>query len=465
MKARRHWALVLAVLCLSAAVLADRSRAAASVSAPAAGRRALVATAAGARNPIALPVPTLSASAPVPSPTAVSAALVGPLAAPALGSGVAVDVADLTTGRPLFARNARVPMMPASVLKFAVTTAALSVLGPDHRLVTRVQAAGSLAAGVLHGDLVLVGGGDELLSSGGTAPGYPPVASLTTLAAEVRAAGVRTVTGGVRGDASLFSGPGLAPDWYQRYVTDGSVTPVSALETNDGLTAPAASVLSRPADPALLAAQQMRAALLAQGVQVLGGAAVGAGTGGPVLASVASPPLSVEIESMLARSDNDIAEVLGRLVARQEGDPATFAGAATAIPAVLRRLGVDTAGLVLYDASGLSRQDRIPAALLLSLLRRAASPAHPQLRALLTGLPVAGFRGTLQQRFGTAVTAPGAGVVHAKTGTLRGVSSLAGTVVDRQGRELVFVAITNTAVDYRSAESALDRVGAALAQL
>lgn len=471
MNARPHWP----VACLVAAVLPVLSVSAGAAAGTVRGGR-LQNTAASTHSTGVAPgitpaLAALSPAAPMPSAAAVGAALTGPLTAPALGSGVAVDVADLSSGRALFSRNAQVPVMPASVVKFAVTTAALTVLGAGHRLVTRVVAGGPIQGGVLHGDLALVGGGDELLTSG-TGAGYPATATLAALAADVRAAGVRTVTGAVLGDASLFSGPALAPGWYQRYFTDGSVTPVSALESNDGLTTPTASVLSRPTDPAALAAGQLRAALLADGVQVTGGAtatttatATAAAGFGPVLGTVSSPPVSVEIESMLARSDNDIAEVLGRLVAIKEGYPATFAGAAAAIPVVLRRLGVDTTGLTLKDASGLSRIDRAPASLLLSLLELAASPAHPALRPMLTGLPVAHFRGTLADRFASALTAPGAGVVHAKTGTLRGVSSLAGTVVDRQGRELAFVAITNTASGYRAAESALDRIAAALAAL
>ncbi|NUR39139.1 MAG: D-alanyl-D-alanine carboxypeptidase, partial [Streptomyces sp.] len=104
--------------------------------------------------------------------------------------------------------------------------------------------------------------------------------------------------------------------------------------------------------------------------------------------------------------------------------------------------------------------DKLTADLLTALLAKAGDPAHPELRPVLTGLPVAGFTGTLTTRY----TPDGAaGVVRAKTGTLTGVNTLAGTVVDRDGRLLAFAFLASNTTSKDAAQSALDKAATALA--
>jgi D-alanyl-D-alanine carboxypeptidase/D-alanyl-D-alanine-endopeptidase (penicillin-binding protein 4) len=130
----------------------------------------------------------------------------------------------------------------------------------------------------------------------------------------------------------------------------------------------------------------------------------------------------------------------------------------------LRDLGVPLTGATVYDGSGLSRANRLDPATLLALLRLAADPEHPELRAVLTGLPVAGFTGSLAYRFEDGARA-GTGTVRAKTGTLTGVSGLAGVVTDRDGTPLVFVVVADkvAVADTLDARAALDRIAADLA--
>jgi D-alanyl-D-alanine carboxypeptidase/D-alanyl-D-alanine-endopeptidase (penicillin-binding protein 4) len=151
-------------------------------------------------------------------------------------------------------------------------------------------------------------------------------------------------------------------------------------------------------------------------------------------------------------------------VAIAEGQPASFVGAAAATRTVLARLGLP-AGDQLLDGSGLSAQDRVTPALLAALLRTAAGPARPQLHALVPGLPVSGYLGTLDDRYRTGPAALAAGQVRAKTGTLDGVSSLAGLVRGRDGRLLAFAVVADRVPvgGTLPAEAALDDVAAALA--
>jgi D-alanyl-D-alanine carboxypeptidase/D-alanyl-D-alanine-endopeptidase (penicillin-binding protein 4) len=154
-------------------------------------------------------------------------------------------------------------------------------------------------------------------------------------------------------------------------------------------------------------------------------------------------------------------------VALATGAPASFSGAAGAVTAVIRRLHAGP-GVYLADGSGLSPLDQIPALTLFRLVSVDASAGHPALRAVLTGMPVAGFSGTLAaggSAFGAlAVMAPGA--VRAKTGNLNTVVTLAGLVDDRDGTPLAFAFMADRIRSVKvltQAAGVVDRLAAALA--
>ncbi|OHV32991.1 MULTISPECIES: D-alanyl-D-alanine carboxypeptidase/D-alanyl-D-alanine endopeptidase [Pseudofrankia] len=421
---------------------------------------------------------------PLPDQATLAARLAGPLGDPALGNPAGI-VVDALSGKVLFDVRSTVPTAPASTLKTAVATAALRTFTPDTRLTTRVvylppagaatgtAATGTGAAGTAGtgtasgapqagGTLWLVGAGDPTLTAATGPAGYPASASarLSDLAARVHAAGIASVDR-VIGDGSLFSGPRTASGWNDTYVTEGNVTPVSALEVDAGRSQPG-STGSRSPTPDAAAAAAFANALRGAGVAV---GSTGTGTADPAARTVAtadSPPIPMLVERMLTDSDNDLAECLGRLVAHAHGQPATFTGATTAVRQVLTSLGVDTAGMTLADVSGLSVDNLIMPRTVVEILRTATLPNHPELRTLLTGLPVAGFSGTLGDRYGGADTAAAAGDVRAKTGSLRIVTSLAGELVDRDGRLLLF-GFFAPVQESPAAKAALDRAAAALA--
>jgi serine-type D-Ala-D-Ala carboxypeptidase/endopeptidase (penicillin-binding protein 4) len=185
------------------------------------------------------------------------------------------------------------------------------------------------------------------------------------------------------------------------------------------------------------------------------------------LAAVSSPPLSAIVGWMLRESNNVIAEDLARQVALRLGKPASFSGAAAAVTQVLGSLGVRR-GIHLVDGSGLSPEDRIAPGVLAHLVALAASSTHPQLRAVITGLPVAGFLGTLapgQSVFGD-LGGPGLGLIRAKTGNLSTVATLAGLVYDTSGRVLSFAFMTNgvPAARLQQAADGIDAMAIALAR-
>lgn len=385
--------------------------------------------------------------APAPTTDGLRRSLQRALADRGLGRSVALSVVDVRTGRALLEQDPGRLVTPASTAKIATAVAALRVLGTDARLTTTVVAGRGT-------DVVLVGGGDPTLTARDDL-GYPGPARLADLAAALRGRAV----GRVVVDDTLFSGPVLGPAWKQAYVTDGDVAPVSALAVDGGRTSTREGS-PRAQDPALAAGQAL-AKLLGVRRVVHGQAPARAA----VLARVQSPPMAALVEEMLTRSDNDLAEALGRHVALASGKPASFAGAARALGAalgpLLRRQGVSPALLALQDASGLSRDNRLAPAALTRLL--AAAAGHPRYAAVLTGLPVAGFDGTLASRFRSPPAARAAGEVRAKTGSLSGVSALAGLVLTRDGRLLSFALIADGIGSNPRAQQALDRLAAVLA--
>jgi serine-type D-Ala-D-Ala carboxypeptidase/endopeptidase (penicillin-binding protein 4) len=378
----------------------------------------------------------------------VAAALAPIVGSPVLGGQLGVLVTNLASGQVLYQRNASSGFTPASTAKLATAVAALDVLGPNARFRTTVVAGSSPSS------IVLVGGGDPTLAAGKPpASDYPQPATLLSLAAEtaraLRASGQDKVSLGY--DTSLYTGPGLAPGWTPSYVTTGNVTVITPLEVDQGrLTATGAPedadvADSRPrsADPALQAATAFAGFLHADGITVEGAPAQEtARRGASVLASVYSPPLSEIVQWMLEESNNVIAENVARHVALATGHPASFSGAAAAVQAVLRGLGV-TSGIRLYDGSGLSVDDSITPDVLVRLIGLAAT--RPQLRSVLTSLPVANFSGTLSAGgsvFGTG--GPSArGVVRAKTGNLSTVVALAGIAYAKNGQLLSFAVMAD----------------------
>jgi D-alanyl-D-alanine carboxypeptidase/D-alanyl-D-alanine-endopeptidase (penicillin-binding protein 4) len=262
-------------------------------------------------------------------------------------------------------------------------------------------------------------------------------------------------------------GPAQAPGWNAGYFSAGDIAHLSPLEVDEGaanVRHPARAPITRVADPTAAAGAAFALALRRQGVTVTSircrATAPSSALG---VASVSSPPVSALVQRMLTLSDNDLAESLGRAVARHEGQPADFAGEASAVSDQLHALGVDVTGLTLYDASGLSHLDRVSPHTLVQVVQLAAGNGHPELRELLDGMPVAGLTGTLATRYRHGPSAAGAGVARAKTGTLAGVNTITGVVVDADGRLLAFALMTDRASGPTAAEAALDRVVARLA--
>jgi serine-type D-Ala-D-Ala carboxypeptidase/endopeptidase (penicillin-binding protein 4) len=395
----------------------------------------------------------LSSEAPAPEAAVLAGELAPLLAAPALGAGVEARVVDVASGEVLLDQGSEDPSTPASTAKLLTAVAALTTLGPDTTLETTV------VAGAAPGEVVLVGGGDPTLSRTVPSLTYPGAPTVADLAAQVRSSlPPGTEVTRVVVDSSLFDGPLTAAGWGPGDAPSTYAAPVTATAV-DGARVRSGD-LPRSGSPGTDAGTALAVALGVPGAPVvLGEAPQGAQT----LGAVRSAPVARLVEQALSQSDNLLTESLARHVALARDLPATFEGAAEAVTAALAGAGLDVTGVSLADGSGLSATDRVPVALLTELLSGAADGTLPGTSPVLSGLPVAGYDGTLFDRGDEdPETAPGA--VRAKTGTLLGVHGLAGTVVTAEGRLLVFAVVADGApANGEAAEAALDDVASALA--
>ncbi|MGW7520023.1 D-alanyl-D-alanine carboxypeptidase/D-alanyl-D-alanine endopeptidase [Streptomyces sp. NPDC054796] len=390
-----------------------------------------------------------SGNVPPPTSSALADALEPLLEDAALGPVRSASVVDAATGRKLYTVGAGVSATPASTVKLATAVAALSARGDGHRIETRAVRGGG-------GSVVLVGGGDPTLD----ADGIREIAKETARSLKKADKGGGAPEVSVGYDTSRYKGTTQHP-----ISPNENIAAVTPLMVNEGrLDGSDHGPAPRSADPARDAAEDFAEALERQGVEVKGGPErAGAPARAKELGDHRSAPLSELVERMLTNSDNDIAEALARQTALAKGEEPSFAGAETAVRRELDKLGLPVQGARFADGSGLDRADKVSAGLLTQLLARAADPGRTELRSVLTGLPVAGFTGTLEERYGDEQNKPGAGLVRAKTGTLTGINTLAGTVVDADGRLLAFAFMTSGTKDAEGAKNALDRMASALA--
>jgi serine-type D-Ala-D-Ala carboxypeptidase/endopeptidase (penicillin-binding protein 4) len=347
---------------------------------------------------------------------------------------------DLETGETVFSEHGNLPLVPASNEKLAVAYSALVTLGPAFRFETDVLGRGEQDGAIWRGSLVLVGHGDPTLSS----------ADLTTLARQVRAAGIRRVTRGVFGDESFFDARRTGAGWKSWFYVN-ECPPLSALTVDRGRYYGRTS-----RDPAAAATLLFRNALRRAGVAV-GGAGIGKQRDDDVpLAVVESAPLSQIVAWMGRVSDNFTAELLLKQLGASDGAVGTSARGAVVVRTALAEAGVPLAGLRVVDGSGLSSLDRLTARSLAALLR--AAWADPEVRPyLIASLPVAGVSGTLHDRMRRP---PARGNVQAKTGTTSLASALSGYV----RRRYVFSVLQNgRPVSTFWARKAQDRFATALA--
>jgi len=409
-------------------------------------------------------------------------------------------VRDPNSHQVLYSRNGDTPEVPASNVKLLSSAAALDVLGPDHRFRTDVLTSGQRRGPVLQGDLHLRGTGDPTTLPGDFdrlaaqvaargirqvqgrlltddtyfddvrhAPGWSrddfssyygaPVSALTAAPdtdydpgsvvvqvepgasgqpADVRLAPqtgavqiVNQATTGAAGSASSLRverEPGSP-----RIVVSGSV-PAGSERAEEHVSVP---------DPTAYAGDLFARALAAHGVSVGPVASAPTPPGAEEVASHRSMTLREMLVPFLKLSNNGHAEALTKAMGRQERGQGSWDAGIAVIEQRLRAYGVDPRAVRLADGSGLSRLDAVPPEQFGRLLD--AVRKRPWFRAWHDALPVAGEKdrmvgGTLRNRMGGTAAQ---GNVHAKTGSMTGVTSISGYVTTADRRPLVFSSLFN----------------------
>lgn len=423
------------------------------------------------------PLPPLAGDAEAPTPDGVTRALRGVVSLPALADSALV-VRDGQTGQVLFDDNGTQLRIPASTTKILSAAAVGQAFAADATLETVVR------RGASDREIVLVAGGDSLINPGkGASDQVSGRAGLADLSDQVSAAlekaGVDAVTLTV--DESYAYGPGVAPTWDSSFRPSGITGAVAMLGLSSGR---ATGGRVGPADPVAAVRDLFARQLESRGIDVTlaprarptvaapqpatatptpTATPTDTPTTGPgeVLGRIVSAPVRDQLALALTDSDNALTEILARQAAFRSGGGTSFADTGAWVVSQVTALGLDTRGVVLRDASGLSRENRVRADLLTRLLVLGYDGQHPVLRRALDGLPIGGLTGTLDDRF-TGANSDAAGRARAKTGTLTGANALAGSVVDDNGRLLVFAGMVADA-GTTEARAALDRFVATLA--
>jgi serine-type D-Ala-D-Ala carboxypeptidase/endopeptidase (penicillin-binding protein 4) len=435
-----------------------------------------------------------------------------------------VLVRSLATGETLYRRDAAKAFIPASAMKLVTGAVALSVLGPDYRFRTTFSATGTVRSGTLQGDLVVRGSGDPTLSER-FAPDAR--ATMRAWADSLRARGIARIAGGIVGVDSAFVGPALGSGWAWDDLSAAYSAEVGALQFNEGaidvqvvparnvgepavlifdpatqyvhvnnlavttqrgstarleitrdpagpgmtltgvipVDTPAVTLTVAVRDPADYFLSVLRETLREAGVAVEGQALTAADwpearspAGERQLFTSASPPLREILPGMLKPSQNWIAETLLRTLGRERRAEGSARAGVAVVDSVLRGWQLPMDGFRMVDGSGLSRYDLVTPELFVGILTRMRN--DPAWELWYSSLPSSGQSGTLESRMQGA---PLRGKVHAKTGTLSGIRSLAGYLETERGETVVFSVLLNNHV---RTSAAADRVAeAALARL
>ncbi len=430
-----------------------------------------------------------------------------------------VDANREANRRVLFEVNPDKPFRPASVLKVLTTATALEKLGPDFRFRTSVYANGELQSdGTLSGDVILVGRGDpnlldlDLLEK----------SALTELAEKLRSLGIRHITGDVIGDDSYFEYNPHGEGWTAVDLKSAYGAPINALSINNNVfwvhvsPTKAGQLVSASVEPrtsyfrfrnlALTGGRRARRTISVRVVRgtrtlvVSGTLPIGQGhsqhvildrpaevtttmfkeelqrqgisLGGisdvihagempaelrhrwRLLAEHISPPLVRAVEIINKNSQNLHAEMLLRTLGAEFRAKGTDEAGLDVVKEFIVSSGIDTRGINLRDGCGLSRENLLTPRFQTSLLMTLSS--RPYYDLFLSTLAVSGTDGTLKRRL---YAEPVRGVIHAKTGTLNGVSTLSGYMTTKSGKNLVFsIFANNAATSLRRIQRTIDDI-------
>lgn len=327
-------------------------------------------------------------------------------------SQVGFMIYDLTADSVLYQYNQRHTLRPASNMKLVTAIAALDRLGAKHQLRTSLYYTGVRDSCTLRGDLYCVGGMDPLFDTD----------DLEAFVEGVRRLGVDTIRGRIVADKTMKDADQLGWGWC--WDDDNPVLSPLLIGRKDNFTE--------------RFAQALRKAGITVDVQLSEGRLPAGAT--YIVACVHN--VGNVLPKMMKDSDNLYAESLFyQLAATSGARPASAKHARQVVVKLIEKLGLPSSAYHIADGSGLSLYNYLSPELEVALLRYAWSKESIR-KPLYVSLPIAGRDGTLSKRMKRTVAE---GNVHAKTGTLKGVTTLAGYCTAANGHMLCF-AIMNQGV-------------------
>jgi serine-type D-Ala-D-Ala carboxypeptidase/endopeptidase (penicillin-binding protein 4) len=395
--------------------------------------------------------PARAVPATVPTPTGIRTCSVAARASDERLASLRGVVINVETGEVLYNRDGDAASSTGTANTALTATAAITQLGADYQLSTRV------VDGNLPGSIVLLGGGDPTLSrlpdgESSVYSGAPTLQDLATQTINTYAVAHPDVPiSEVVVDASYWDeADGWNSAWDTSLRTEGVVSRTTALQVDGDRDDPTQQISPRSDDPIERAGDAFVDALGLVGVTTREGLAE---NGAPLLAEVKSAPVSTLVQQMLQTNDATLAESLARVVSVQ----GTFSGSAVslqqAIPQALQVHGLVTTGVTIRDGSGLSRDDTVSARFLASLFSTVAT--EDALSPVLDGLSVAGQSGMLADRF-TGDNAVAPDTIVGVSGTHNSVRSLAGISTSADGTRLAFAFLATGSTVSDDAFGALD---------
>ena len=348
-------------------------------------------------------------------------------------SQVGLMVWDLDADTALYCYNHRQLLRPASCMKLVTAITALETLGSGYEYQTRVYTTGSITGSTLVGNIYCVGGFDPMLTRDDVA----------VMAESIRNLGIDSISGSIVGDRTMKEVLDYGEGWC--WDDDNPMLIPLTIGRKDIFLPTFAEELAR------------------QGVR-MGGVQLqqsGITPGNARLVCCFRHGIDQILQQMMKESDNFFAESMFYQTAASAGRrPAKASDARTITKQFIKRLGLGGNPYKIADGSGLSLYNYVSAELLVRLLRHAYDKTTINVH-LLPSLPVAGVDGTLKKRMTDTAAA---GNVCAKTGTLTGISSLAGYLTTYGGRQLCFAIINQGVMRNNDGREFQNRVCKALCE-
>jgi serine-type D-Ala-D-Ala carboxypeptidase/endopeptidase (penicillin-binding protein 4) len=353
---------------------------------------------------------------------------------------VAILIYDPLTQDTIFQKNHTISVVPASNTKLFTTATALSIMGGDYPLATKILCGdNNIKDGVINGNLYIKGYGNSVFTS----------EDLSEMVRDIKKLGIKKITGNIIGDDSYFDEIYTRADWINDEAPNIKLPPVSALVINRNRILTHRTVRYRRrgkirrrviyyhrniSNPPLYIARLLREKLQKEGIKVLKSARKGVTPSNSQVLAESKILLKDLVQRINKHSDNFLAECLFKTIgAVATGNQGNSFYSTQTILKFLKDNGIYAKGTAVVDGSGLSRYDLVTVGAIVGLLQKMYLDSK-NFEDFYNSLSIAGVDGTLRDRM---IGSSAENDFHGKTGTLNGVSSLSGYLKTARDEDLI----------------------------